>query len=206
MAAGPWCVRRQLAGDGQLDVSPADEAAQRLDAGRADGAARRRATGDVPTPDSRITRLARPARRPRQRRRPLRRLVRGRLCRGDPPCHDRACAATTHRHRAWLVGGAMAAAARRCRRCSVRAGGEPAACGSRRQPGVHVHRVDDRHHRLVRRSDGSIAACRGRLERPGHRHPTARGTGDSRRAGHSAPKPESSAPTRSSARRSTISP
>src|SRR5947199_3585942 len=50
LAAGPWRVRRKSAGHGHGHLpSPAGNA-ERLDAGRAHGAAGRRPTGDVPAP------------------------------------------------------------------------------------------------------------------------------------------------------------
>ena len=206
VATGPRCLRRKSAGGRQLDISPAARHdTQRIDPRGANGAARWRATGDVPTPDGCVAGRPRPTRCARQRCRPVGRLARFRLLGGDATCHLRSRAASADRHRPRMVGRPLAAATRRSRRARRRARRESASRRGRRQPGLHCRGTDSRDHRLVRRSNGSTAVGRRRLARAGHRHTSAsRRTQRGRPPAPSAHRPASFAQTQSSARPSTI--
>ena len=81
---------------------------QRLDAGRAHGIAGWRAAGDVPAADRRLAGRARPARRPRQRSRPVGGLARCGVLGRDPAGHGGPRAAAPHRHRPRMVGRPLA--------------------------------------------------------------------------------------------------
>ncbi len=180
LAARPRRLRRKSPGGRQFHVPASTRRAQRFDAGGAHGTSGRRAAGDVPASDGRLTGIAGAARCTRQRGRHVGRLVGCRVLgrdaigdsRSDPPAADR--------HRIGMVGCPLEAAARRSGQARGGVGGQPATGRRSCQSRLHRRGVDDGDHRVVRRPNGSTALGGCRMARARHRHAPP---GRTRRAG-----------------------